>query len=141
MLGLIASVTELIGVYYGGLGRHSFYLTPRQRMQASMYSVISQAFCIMALGFAKVSICISLLRIIRGAKASWTRYALWGTVVLQFVVNTVVMICLLVQCQPTQKIWNQKSPGHCWNPIVLVRLTQLQGGESSYLGGSERGKD
>lgn len=63
-----------------------------------MYSVISQAFCIMSLCFAKVSICIYILRIIQGAKAAWTRYALWATVILQFVVNSAVMICLLVLC-------------------------------------------
>ena len=97
-------------------------------MQASMYSVLSQAFCIMSLCFAKISICISLLRIIQGAQASWTRLALWATVILQFVVNAAVMICLLVQCQPSQKIWNQALPGFCWNSIVMVRLAQLQGG-------------
>ncbi|TGO43733.1 hypothetical protein BCON_0974g00020 [Botryotinia convoluta] len=132
LLGLLASVTEEIGVYYGGIGRHSFYLTPKQKLLASKYSVISQAFCIMALCVAKISICISLLRILQGSRAPWTRGTLWGTVVLQFVVNTGVMMCLLLQCRPTQKIWNQALHGSCWNPIVFVKLAQLQGGVAAF---------
>lgn len=40
------------------------------------------------------------------------------------------MVCLLVQCQPTQKIWMKTLKGSCWEPQVLVRLTQFLGGQS-----------
>jgi len=57
---------------------------------------------------------------------------LWGTMILQFVVNTAVMICLFLQCQPTRRIWDQTVRGTCWEPNVEVHLTQLQGAVSVF---------
>ena len=112
-----------------GLGHHIIYLDAWQRQQQSMYNSISQCFCIMSLTWCKISICISLLRIIEYSDHLVLRTILFLTMALVFVVNHVVVVTLFTQCRPTAKVWNSKIPGTCWKFPIELYVAIMQGGK------------
>ncbi|MCJ1381729.1 hypothetical protein MMC17_004840 [Xylographa soralifera] len=131
VLGIVAAATEIEAVSLG-LGRHAYYLTVDQTTGAGEYEAISSAFSIMSLCFGKISICISLLRIIRGAGWRKLKLALYVTIIVVSIVNALVTIMTLVQCHPITKIWNPSIPGSCLNIDVQKDLAYLQGAVSAF---------
>ena len=125
----MAAATEIQAVSLG-LGRHAYYLTVDQKIGAGEYEAISSAFSIMSLCFGKVSICLSLLRILQGAGWRKLKLALYITITVVSIVNTVVTIMTLVECHPIAKIWNPSIPGSCLNIDVQKDLAYVQGGMS-----------
>jgi hypothetical protein len=93
------------------------------------YDLLSQVFCINALSFAKISICLSYLRILKGTRHYVLRVACYLTAFLVFAVNTVVIISLYGQCNPPHKSWNPFLPGKCWAYRTEIGLVLLQGGK------------
>ena len=128
VLGVVATGAELKAVALG-FGRHAYYLTPSQRYNIMMWASVSSTHCIMALCVGKISLCISLLRIIQGAGWRKLRWIIYITMFVVFAVNTVVAITNYVQCNPVQKNWNPAIPGTCWKPSVQLSLTYFRGGE------------
>ncbi|PYH40407.1 pyridoxal phosphate-dependent aminotransferase [Aspergillus saccharolyticus JOP 1030-1] len=88
---LIATVFDYLAVNHG-LGRHLIYLQKTAAVQAMYYDLLSQVFCINALSCAKISICLSYLRILKGTRHSVLRVTCYLTAFLVFAVNTVVII-------------------------------------------------
>ncbi|CAD6594224.1 MAG: hypothetical protein ASARMPREDX12_008485 [Alectoria sarmentosa] len=127
---LVATILDFVAVHWG-LGRHLYYLSPVQRVQQEYYSLLSQVFCVNALTFAKISICLSYLRVLRGSYKKGLRLVCYATAVLVFAVNTVVIISFYAQCDPPAKSWNQKIPGKCWKPPTEISLVLLQGSFSA----------
>jgi len=109
-----------------GLGRHEFYLNEDQKIETGKYSALSIFFCISALNIAKISACLSLLRIIKGSDKRFLRWFLSFMIILQFAINVVVCTTLWVQCSPVRKVWTPALPGHCWPPTVQQRINYLQ---------------
>ena len=128
VLGVVATGAELKAVALG-FGRHVYYLTPSQRYNIMMWASVSSTHCIMALCVGKISLCLSLLRIIQGAGWKKLRWIIYFTIFVVFAVNTIVAITNYVQCQPVQKNWNPAIPGRCWKPSVQLSLTYFRGGE------------
>ena len=96
------------------------------------YDLLSQVFCINALSFAKISICLSYLRILKGSRHTVLRVTCYLTAFLVFAVNTVVIISLYAQCDPPRKSWNPFIPGKCWAFRTEISLVLLQGGKHIY---------
>jgi hypothetical protein len=124
---LIATIFDFLAVN-NGLGRHTFYLTPDQRIYQAYWSLLSQVFCVNALTFAKISICLSYLRILKGSRKPILKATCYLTAFLVFAVNTVVIISLYAQCDPPRKSWNPLVPGTCWRFPIEISLVLLQGG-------------
>lgn len=82
----------------------------------------------MSLCFCKISICFSLLRVIKGTNAAILRWLLYLIMVSVFLVNGAVSTTLFAQCQPTKKIWNPNVIGVCWPPSTFLTLFCIQGG-------------
>ncbi|DAA78147.1 TPA_exp: Integral membrane protein [Trichophyton benhamiae CBS 112371] len=99
-----------------GTGRHQFYLTKEQAMQADKYNWISQGFHVASTNWAKVSIMLFLLRIIGHA----TRQApyFYGGMVFLSVVNFVCIFTIYGQCMPVESLWDHSIKGKCWNPRI-----------------------
>lgn len=97
------------------------------------YDLLSQVFCINALSFAKISICLSYLRILKGSRHTVLRVICYLTAFLVFVVNTVVIISLYAQCDPPRKSWNPFIPGKCWEFRTEISLVLLQGGKHDHI--------
>jgi hypothetical protein len=98
---LIATIIDFVATHYG-LGRHSFYLSPSQAVNQQYYSLLAQVFCVHALTFAKISISVSYMRVIRGSGHRLHQISLWTISVLVFIVNTLVIITFYVACTPTE---------------------------------------
>ncbi|OOO14051.1 aminotransferase class I and II [Aspergillus oryzae] len=88
---LIATIFDCIAVDKG-LGCHLIYIPKNDAVTAMYYDLLSQVFCINALSFAKISICLSYLRILKGSRHTVLRVICYLTAFLVFVVNTVVTI-------------------------------------------------
>ncbi|MCJ1436771.1 hypothetical protein MMC27_006153 [Xylographa pallens] len=127
---LVATVLDYVAVHWG-LGRHLFYLTPQQAVQQEYYTLLAQVFCINALTFGKISLCLTYLRVLRGSQHKALKWALYTTAFLVFAVNTVVILAQYVQCNPTAKSWNPSIPGTCWKPPAQISLVLLQGSWSA----------
>ncbi|MCJ1265819.1 hypothetical protein MMC22_005700 [Lobaria immixta] len=131
VLALLATVLTLIAIDRG-LGRHLYYLTPWERQQQSKYNSLSQTFCIMSLCFCKVSICISLLRIIQTSRQRAMQWILYAIILLVLTVNVIVVITLYEQCRPVSKVWNRKIPGTCWAFPIELYVAIMQGAVSAF---------
>lgn len=129
VLALLATVLTLVAINRG-LGRHLFSLTPWERQQQSKYNTLSQTFCIMSLCFCKVSICISLLRIIQTSRQRAMKWILYAIMLLVLTVNVVVVVTLYEQCQPVSKVWNRAISGTCWTFPIELYVAIMQGGWS-----------
>ncbi|KAJ5986614.1 hypothetical protein N7451_010979 [Penicillium sp. IBT 35674x] len=130
VLALVATVFDYISVNHG-LGRHLIYIHKNDAISALYYDLLSQVFCINALSFAKISICLSYLRILKGTRHYVLRVACYLTAFLVFAVNTVVIISLYGQCDPPHKSWNPFLPGKCWAYRTEIALVLLQGAWSA----------
>lgn len=94
-----------------------------------MYNTISQTFCIMSLCLCKISICISLLRILRGSYVRTVKWVLYVTILVVFAVNVAVVVTLFAQCKPVKKVWNSSIPGKCFVFPTELDLAMFQGGK------------
>ena len=126
-IGSTATVSETIA-FHNGLGRHEYDFTPSQRELFRKYSHLSQAFCIMSLCFAKISICISLLRVISHTNAKGWRCLIYALALLQSISNSILIIALFVECRPARKVWDTGLSGSCWPSRVGQDLGYQQGG-------------
>jgi hypothetical protein len=127
---VVATVFDYLAVNYG-LGRHLVYLTKPDAINMQYWQLLSQVFCINALTFAKMSICLSYLRVIRGSQNVAMKWSLYICALLTFVVNTVVIICFYLSCNPPSKAWNPFLPGECWPLVTQISLVLLQGSWSA----------
>ena len=133
-MALVAMVLDFVAVGWG-LGRYTFYLNVRQQRQQAFYNVVSQVFCILGLAFCKISLCISLLRIVQGSHTKKVKWILYVTMILVFAVNAAVCITFFVQCRPVEKVFNPALRGVCWVFPTETNIAILQGGMSPVLGG------
>lgn len=103
MSAFTASGTEIVATTRG-LGSHVYYLTLAEQAQANKYADMGQAFCITALSIGKISMCISLLRIISGSDKKYVRLFLNVMIFLQFAVDIIVCSVEYAQCTPISKV-------------------------------------
>lgn len=74
---------------FNGAGRHIEYIPPPVVIRGLHYNFASQPLCLIALGFARVSVSFFLIRLANSRKYKWILWFLIGlTVVL-----TVVGVC------------------------------------------------
>ena len=93
-------------------------MTIQRLTLAVKYLFISIIGTVLTAMFTKISICLFLLRIF-DRKRYW-RWGLYSIVVVTVVTQLAVPVNVLVQCRPTQKLWNPRIPGKCWSSHVRV---------------------
>lgn len=108
-----------------GFGKHVYYLSREQVLQAIKYQYMAQPFAYMALVFGRVSFAVSLLMIMATNKLR--RWILYGLIIGQFLINIIFVFLGLGQCSPPAKYWNRKMPGSCMSPKVIVAAGYVQG--------------
>lgn len=92
-----------------------------------MYNTISQTFCILSLCLCKISICISLLRILKGSYIRTVKWVLYATILVVFAVNVAVVVTLFAQCKPVRKVWDPSTRGKCFVFPTELDLAMFQG--------------
>lgn len=97
-----------------GLGNHFGLLWGPQVVKALQYSWMGQIVAVQAIGFGKIAVIAFLLRIQERntalKKAAWFLYFIG---ISNVIVNIDQMILILLQCSPSQKLWNPALPGTC----------------------------
>ncbi|TRX88282.1 hypothetical protein FHL15_010849 [Xylaria flabelliformis] len=126
----VATVVDFVAVN-NGLGRHTYYLSPPEAANQQFYSLLAQVFCVHGLTFAKISIVVSYIRVLRDSGNRLHQVLLWTTGVTVFIVNTIVIITFYVACNPTEKAWDRSISGTCWAPTKRIAFLILQGVETS----------
>jgi hypothetical protein len=124
----VATIVDFVAVT-NGLGRHTFYLNKDEAANQQYYSLLAQVFCVHGLTFAKMSIVVSYLRVLRDSGSRFHQIMLWGTGIAVVIVNTIVTITFYVACSPTEKSWDHSISGTCWAPTKKIAFLILQGGE------------
>lgn len=82
---------------------------------------LGQPFAIIAIGLAKVSVALLLLRLI-GPKPRWPRHFLYFTMISSMIISIIAIIVTFVQCSPSKALWEPTISHHCWNPHIQLRL-------------------
>ncbi|PMD47082.1 hypothetical protein L207DRAFT_606140 [Hyaloscypha variabilis F] len=101
-----------------GIGRHIYYLTPIETINAIKFEFIAQTPGIVAPTLARVSFAIYLLKFVGTSKLR--RYLLWSVVWSQVIVNIIQIVLILAQCQHFAALWNPAVGGKCWSRKVQV---------------------
>ena len=99
-------------------------------MQQIKYDTLATVFVVFASGLSKISICIFILRLLGNAVIKKGKWFLYILAVILSVANLLDVVSLLVQCNPTAKIWNKKLDGTCWPPSTQQGFAYMQGGSS-----------
>ncbi|KAH8164041.1 hypothetical protein CIB48_g4207 [Xylaria polymorpha] len=128
---LVATIVDFVAVN-NGLGRHTYYLSPPEAVNQQFYSLLAQVFCVHGLSFAKLSIVVSYLRVLRDSGSRLHQFVLWTTGITVFIVNTVVIITFYAACNPTLKAWDRSVSGTCWAPTKRIAFLILQGAFSAF---------
>jgi hypothetical protein len=107
----VVANNALINISVGfGMGSHDSDLTPENKVRWTKYFILSNIFALLAVPVAKTSFAVTLLRI---AAKPWHKWAIWFIMVTMNIVMFLVMVLLLAQCQPIERIWDKKVTGHC----------------------------
>ncbi|KAI9669028.1 MAG: hypothetical protein M1831_000620 [Alyxoria varia] len=112
ILGLVSQAFLTVSVFYG-LGNHSDNLSPRETSLALMWSWIAMSISIFAIALGKLVVIVFLLRI-QGPthrKKKWFLYFLAAT---NTFINLFETILVMLQCNPTRKLWQPDLPGNCY---------------------------
>lgn len=102
---------SVISVYYGGVGRHIFYLDTPTAFLGLELNVIGQPLNVAALFFIKASIVALLLRL---KLAPVHRIVLLITIGFLATISVIGIIMAFAQCQPFARNWDTSLPGFCW---------------------------
>ncbi len=105
-----------ISVSYG-LGRHNVFLDPSNNLEAQKFLFVSQPPYAWALMFAKIAVCLTLLRILRESRA-W-RWFLYAMIVFQVCIAATINSFQLSLCKPISAIWDPSVP----NPVCMPAST------------------
>ena len=110
---------------FKGLGRHEYYLEPKQRrmFQALGWADWIQTFITLCL--TKISICLFLLRIV---DSRVTRIAMYSTIAFLILFTTVCVSLFLGVCRPLKAYWDVGVDGVCLSDDELKNVVITQGG-------------
>ena len=102
-----------------GGARHVFYLTMQQQSRLVRLNWMSQPFGVMAIGIAKASVALSILRF--QAPNKWRTRLLYFIALSINVLDLLVCIFMFVQCSPARALWSPElaTTARCWNPKIF----------------------
>lgn len=113
-----------------GIGRHQIYLSRAELPTILMWTVLTEFFSSIGVCFIKVSVCLFVLRFIRGTYRS-LRLVIWAMIFIISTTTTALSLVILLQCQPLAKAWNKELPGKCLPVDVETRLARATSGKAS----------
>ena len=117
---------------HNGLGRHVYYisLTPEflaDFTQVVKWQYLAEVLTSCSLFFARVSICLFLLRIF-GPARYWRRI-LYCAMAFITLINISSIILVITQCRPLRKNWDPLVHGKCVSSAVLTFVGYYNGGK------------
>ncbi|KAF4629092.1 hypothetical protein G7Y89_g9060 [Cudoniella acicularis] len=121
-LALVCALVEwgiLMSSVSHGLGRHNFYVSPDEQIQASRLLFISQPPWAWSIAMIKISMACMLLRI--KTTKPWKIF-LYSMIGLQIATAVAANCAQFLQCRPLAALWDPNTPDvKCWD----VKSSQL----------------
>ncbi|TLS31286.1 hypothetical protein PpBr36_02330 [Pyricularia pennisetigena] len=105
---LMAMTGTVFAQVFNGAGRHIEYIPPAVVVRGLQYNFASQPLCLIALGFARISVSLFLIRLANSKKY---KYILWFLIGLTVVLTLVGVSQTLLQCRPMAYVWDKSIPG------------------------------
>lgn len=97
-------------------------------MDAAKWTIIAQIQSYSAVLLVKLSVCLFILRVIKGTHRYIARF-IYVLMVLMTMLALTAMLTDALQCIPLEKASRPKMKGHCTSPRILTRLTEIFGGK------------
>ncbi|PMD22568.1 hypothetical protein NA56DRAFT_90841 [Hyaloscypha hepaticicola] len=125
VFGLLQLTMQTLAFTHGW-GRHFFFLTDEQRVNAMEFVFVSEPMAIMCSTLGRVSFMYLMLRLFGNTKKR--RWFLYGLMAQQLIVNLFTCITIFTQCGNVHSLWNPVGePSKCWNPDVQTDTGYVQG--------------
>ena len=126
---LIASTSQVfttLSVYHG-MGQHLNSLSAAQTMYSLRWSWMAQILQLLANTTGKIAV-ITYLNNFQGLSRAKAKHAyLWTLGLLQIASTLVLIVFILIQCSPVQKLWNEAIPGACNGRVRNQNFAFFQG--------------
>lgn len=122
-IGKIVGCGLLIVRVHYGFGRHKVYLIQWQVIEGSKYSYGEWIQGFQTLMLHKISICFLLLRI--PIEKHFIR-PVQGAIVFLIVINLVLTLLWIFQCNPIAGSWNKMTPAICFTDAQLLQIMLAQ---------------
>lgn len=102
-----------------GMGRHRSCLPPQSIVAMLEFSAISEGINVLGIGIVKISVCLTLLRVVERARRGITLFLRF---LLVFVAVTHLALAMLffLHCRPLAALWNKEIRGSCLSTHTTV---------------------
>ena len=102
-----------------GMGQHAQCLPSQSVIAMLEFSAICEGLSVFGIGVVKISICLTLLRVVERARRGITLF-LWSLLVVVATTHlALAMICFL-HCIPLARLWNPEVKGSCMSTQTTV---------------------
>ena len=125
VISVVAVVINGEQIKYGA-GRHEYYLQRPEIIQELKWHAFSQIQLYICTALIKTSVCLFLIRIVNKRYLVRLLSALSAALII---VNLAVVIALVTQCRPLDKVWDVRIKGQCWKVDVLKAFGWIAGGK------------
>lgn len=122
----ISQVFTTLSVYHG-MGQYLKSLDPVQIMYSLRWSWMAQIFQLFANTTGKIAVIMYLINIHGPSEAKAKLAYLWTLGSLQIASIIILIVFILTQCSPIQKLWNEAIPGTCNGRIRNQNFAFFQG--------------
>ena len=118
MVGIIAAgfYTKMVT---SGMGRHVSCLPPQSVISMLEFSAISEAINVIGIGVVKISVCLTLLRIVERSRRRISQ-VLWFLLVFVGVTHLALVMLFFLHCRPLAALWNPQMHGSCLSTHTTV---------------------
>ncbi|KAJ5609946.1 hypothetical protein N7510_006665 [Penicillium lagena] len=127
----IGSTSMIAAGAANGLGVSEVYLTLEERRYALLFGWINQLLALLAIGLGKITI-VLFLEQIQGYRTHLRTFTLWFLAGSNMVINLIVAVLALVQCEPPRRLWNEEIPGVCPGKKRVQIFGYIQGAWSAF---------
>lgn len=124
MIALIQVVGIVAGGFFtkmitSGMGRHLSCLAPQSVIAMLEFSAISEAVNVFGIGVVKISVCLTLLRVVERARRGITLF-LRSLLVFVAVTHLALAMLFFLHCRPLAALWNPEVHGSCLSTHTTV---------------------
>ena len=95
-----------------GMGRHVSCLSSQSVISMLEFSAISEALNVIGIGVVKVSVCLTLLRVVERGRRRISQ-CLWCLLVFVAITHLALAMLFFLHCRPLAALWNPRVPGSC----------------------------
>ncbi|KAI1408530.1 hypothetical protein F5Y13DRAFT_194198 [Hypoxylon sp. FL1857] len=108
-----------------GMGRHVYYLSDDDTVNALYYGAIHIAPGILAYSLPKLSVVIFLVRLMGNVRRGV--WFLYSVIVILFITSILAIVTFLVHCIPVDHHWHPFSPADCIPDHILDTIAYVCG--------------